>query len=382
MSRSDVRLVRAEARCSMADPADALRIALSDLMAALAREGAGPGDVQHFELEAREPLAFHLARREMDLAWREVCGGLRRPVRYRRSDVNLCLRAEAAVAPPPAEAAVWRGLTRAEIAKGYNARAQADMRQVFRRWTYDGMEARNGQSGLDLSYGPGREEMLDFYPAAHPDAPLWVFLHGGYWQACTKDQHGQFGEGMRASGFAIAQLDYGLAPETKLPEMSAQIRRALRFLVAEAASLGFDPSRIHLAGHSAGAQLAALAAADPEGPKPASVLLLSGLFDLAPLAFLPMGATIGLDDAEAVRRASPMSYPPPSGVRIGLALGELETDAFKRQSADFAQAWGAGPPLVVPGRHHFDLLEDLRDPGPLLDLALQITGMDGAGKPF
>jgi arylformamidase len=360
----------------MADPADALRIALADLMTALAREGAAPGDVRQFELAARDPLAFHLARRDMDLAWREVCGGLRRPVSYVRSDANLCLRAEAHVGPPVADAVVWRGMTRAEIARGYNARAQADMRQVFRRWNYDGMEARAGQGGLDLSYGRAREEVLDFYPAADTSAPLWVFLHGGYWQACTKDQHGQFGEGMRARGFAVAQLDYGLAPETKLPEIVAQIRRALQFLVAQSASLGFDPARIHLAGHSAGAQLAAMAAIDPEGPRPASALLLSGIFDLAPLGFLPMGALIGLDDDAKTRSLSPLFHQRPLDVRVAVALGGLETDEFKRQSAEFAMAWGAAPPLAVEGRHHFDLLEDLRDPGALLDLALRTAGAE------
>ncbi|MDO9439410.1 MAG: alpha/beta hydrolase [Beijerinckiaceae bacterium] len=368
------RLVRVEARCSMDDPADALRIALSDLMAALAREGAAPGDIRRIEILAREPLAFHLSRRQMDLAWREVCGGLRRPVTYARSDANLCLRAEAHVRAPQPDAPVWRGMTRAEIARGYHARAQADMRQVFRRWNYDGMEARAGQSGLDLAYGPGREQCLDFYPAADAKAPLWVFLHGGYWQACTKDQHGQFGEGMRAHGFAVAQVDYGLAPETTLVEMVAQVRVALRFLVDQAESFGFDPERVHLAGHSAGAQLAAMAAVDPEGPRVASALLLSGLYDLTPLSFLPMGEVIGLHDSDLIRRLSPLSFPPPAGVRIGVALGALETDEFKRQSAEFAQAWGAPAPLIVEGRHHFDLLEDLRDPGALLDLALNTAG--------
>ncbi|MDB5651492.1 MAG: hypothetical protein JWL62_3012 [Hyphomicrobiales bacterium] len=177
---------------------------------------------------------------------------------------------------------------------------------------------------------------------------------------------------MLRHGFAFANLDYGLAPETPLTEIILQIRRALTFLVGQADALGFDPARIHLAGHSAGAHLAALAAVDPQGPPVRSALLLSGIFDLAPLAHLPMGPMIGLDSEATIRRLSPISYPAPSP-RIGVALGGLETDEFKRQSAEMAAAWGARAPLVVPERHHFNLLEDLRTETVLLALALQVA---------
>jgi len=49
----------------------------------------------------------------------------------------------------------------------------------------------------------------------------------------------------------------------------------------------------------------------------------------------------------------------------------METDEFKRQSAEMAAACGAEAPLHIENRHHFSLLEELRRPGPLLDLALR-----------
>jgi len=49
----------------------------------------------------------------------------------------------------------------------------------------------------------------------------------------------------------------------------------------------------------------------------------------------------------------------------------METDEFKRQSAEMAAAWGADAPLHIENCHHFSLLEELRGPGPLLDLALR-----------
>ena len=369
MSHSDMRFVTVRGASAQTAPADALREALSALGAELAKQGGAPADILRLRLHAPEPQAFHLSRREMDLAWREVFGGLRRPVFFTQGDFSV--EADAALAPARAPQPVWNGMTMPELARAYAPRLQVpDMQSVFAQWNADGAVAREQAGALDLHYGRGRDEMLDFYPASRADAPLWVFLHGGYWQACTKDQHGQFAEGMRAQGFAVAVLDYPLCPETPLAEIVLTIRHALQFLQAQAGALGFDPARIHLAGHSAGAHLAAMAAADPYGPEIASVLLLSGVFDLDPLFHLPMGRMIGLGDRDEARALSPLFCPQPKS-RVGLALGTLETDEFKRQSADMAAAWGAQAPLHVNNCHHFNLLEELRHPGPLLDLALQ-----------
>ncbi len=373
----DMRVVRARGSSALASPADALRAALSALVGDLVRQGAAPHDIARITFHAPNPEAWHMARREIDLAWREVLGGLRKPVFYRTAPGDLVLEAEADVAPARSAPPLWRGMNAPELARQYSPRQQvADMQDVFARWNEDGARFRSHCGGLDIAYGRSRDETLDFYPAARRDAPLWVFLHGGYWQACTKDQHGQFAEGMLAHGFAVANLDYGLAPETSLAEIVLQIRHGLQFLVKEADRLGFDPCRIHLAGHSAGAQLAAMAASDSAGPAIASALLLSGVFDLSPLAHMPMGRMIGLAAEKDVRALSPLFKAVPAA-RIGLALGALESDEFKRQSAEMATAWGAAAPLLVDNCNHFNLLEGLRTQGPLLDLALHTAVSSG-----
>lgn len=370
MSHSEPLLeITVRAASAIAHPADALREALFDVAAALAKQGATPLDILRLRVKAPAPQAFQLARRDIDLAWREAFGGLLRPVFYEAAGGDLVIEADAQIAAPREAGPVWRGMTRRDITSAYSPRAQANMREVFAAWNAEGAQFRAGQGGLDIAYGPKRDMTLDFYPATRRDAPLWVFLHGGYWQACSKDQHGQFAEGMLRHGFAVANLDYSLAPQTPLAEIVLQIRHALQFLVGQAEALGFDASRIHLAGHSAGAHLAAMAASDPHGPRIASALLLSGVFDVEPLRHLPMGAMLGLD-AQNCRSLSPLFRSPPDA-RIGLALGGLETDEFKRQSADMAARWGAPAPLHIAGRHHFSLLEDLRKDGPLLDLALR-----------
>lgn len=357
---------------SCAEPAAALAEALYAVQAGLGAAGAGPHHLVHMRWEAREPAAVHPSRHAVDLAYREVFAGFRPPIELvpagEESPV-LTIRARHRLPEPPAGTPVHGGYTAAELARQYSPRLQADMRRVFRDWTRDGTAFRAAHGGLDLAYGTGRFETLDLYRPAGPGPhPVWVFVHGGYWQASDKAQHAHYAAGMLAAGFAVAMPNYGLAPETPLETSVAQTVAALAFLADEATGLGLDPDRIHVAGHSAGAHLAAMAAADPAAPPIRSALLLSGLFDLAPLGHVPIGRLLGLDDPAraaalgACRRARPRS------LAAAVALGGLESAEFHRQSALMAEAWGLEAPLVLPDAHHFSLLDGLFG-GPLLDLA-------------
>ena len=79
----------------------------------------------------------------------------------------------------------------------------------------EAFRARHGAA--DLAYGPDRFERLDLYrPAGATRAPIFVFIHGGYWQASDKVQHAQFAQGLLDAGYAVAMPNYGLAPDTPL----------------------------------------------------------------------------------------------------------------------------------------------------------------------
>ena len=181
---------------------------------------------------------------------------------------------------------MFAGHTRAQLAAQMSPRNQVpDMGAVFAKWTADGAAARARLGGgLDLAYGPHRDQILDLYrPMGVQRPPVWVFIHGGYWQASTKDQHAQFCTGMVEAGYAVANIDYGLAPETPLARIVEQVRAALWFLVREADNLSIDASRLHVSGHSAGGHLSAFMACDPLAPPLASAHPLSGVFDLESL---------------------------------------------------------------------------------------------------
>ena len=159
-----------------------------------------------------------------------------------------------------------------------------------------------------------------------------------------------------------------LAPDASLHTIITQTIAALNFLAREADMLGVDAARMHLAGHSAGAHLAAMAATSADAPPLRSALLLSGLFDLAPLGLLPIGALLGLDKRATAEELSPIRLRPPANLHIGVAVGAQESDEFKWQSAAIATAWRAPAPLALDDANHFSLLDGLND-GPLLALA-------------
>ncbi|WID98976.1 alpha/beta hydrolase [Bosea vestrisii] len=370
MSASETNVLELVAESAEADPVEALRDALSALLDGMIAAGRGPHHLLEMSWASEQPAAFHLSRHEIELAYREVLIGFRPPIRLLPKDgPGLTVRARLAEPGPLPDVEV-DGYGLRELARQYSPRLQANMTALFRQWSRDGAAFRAGHAGLDLAYGPGRFETLDLYrPAGVQRAPIFIFIHGGYWQASDKIQHAQFAQGLLDAGFAVAQPNYGLAPDTPLEASIAQTVTSLNLLVREADALGLDPTQLHLCGHSAGGHLAAMALCDPAAPPIASALLLSGLYDLKPLGHLPIGRLLGLDDVERAVRLSPLGRPRPTGTRIAFAVGEGESEAFKRQSAMQAASWHAPEPLICAG-HHFSMLDGLNG-GALLDLALQ-----------
>lgn len=363
-------LLEITAHSAGTDPVEALRDALGDILAGLVAAGCGPHHLREMVWETDRPDAFHLSSHAVELAYRETFAGFRPPIRLQpRAEPKLTIRASHAAAQPVPDTLV-DGYTLRDLGRQYSPRLQADMKALFRQWSRDGEAFRARHGAADLAYGPSRFETLDLYrPAGAKRAPIFVFIHGGYWQASDKVQHAQFSQGLLDAGYAVAMPNYGLAPDAPLETSIAQSVAALNFLVREADALGLDADSLHVSGHSAGGHLAAMVLCAPDAPPIASALLLSGLYDLKPLGHLPLGRLLGLDDTARATRLSPIAQPRPQATRVVFAVGEGESDAFKAQSAALAATWQAPAPLICPG-HHFSMLEGLNG-GALLDFALR-----------
>ncbi len=232
----------------------------------------------------------------------------------------------------------------------------------------------------DLRYGPAPRALLDYFPAPARSggaAPgLLVFIHGGYWQELSQNESAFLAPAWHAAGFAHAVIGYTLAPQASIGEIVAQCRAALQFLQQEAPCLGHDPERIVVAGSSAGGYLAAACAADASlGLR--GVVPISGVYDLRPLVGTSINGALGLDLQEAARLSNVLADA--ARVNAVLAWGEVETQAFKRQSQAFAahvrSAGSLCTELELPGRNHFDVVHELADPrSPLLQMTLKLFG--------
>lgn len=225
-----------------------------------------------------------------------------------------------------------------------------------------------------VQYGPHSDEWMWYAPAEHPDAPLQVFLHGGYWRRLSADDGTLWSSQFRALGAASASVNYSLCPSQPLRELVRQTRAALRFLVDRAGDLGHDPARVHVSGHSAGAQLAAMCLLEPDHGI-AGATMLSGIYDLTPLLHTNVNVEVRLDEAEA-RALSPLAHVPSSPIPMVVAVGEHDTEEYRRQALQWASSWaevpGNQPPVMIQviDRHHFDAIDGLADPSTALGSAV------------
>ncbi|EKV30773.1 Esterase/lipase [Caenispirillum salinarum AK4] len=292
--------------------------------------------------------------------------------------------------PDRAGSAVYRGLDQAALDREYRARDQVpDFTIYTRRYAEMTAAARASLAVHEgLSYGDSEAETLDLYPAGE-GAPLFVYIHGGYWRLLGREDSGFMAPAFVQAGCAVAALNYGLAPAVTLDEIVRQCRAAVAWLWHKADRFGIDRRRIVVGGSSAGGHLAGMLLAPgwhaelgvPEDVV-AGGMAASGLFDLEPIRLSEINSWMSLD-AETARRNSPL-YKVPQGVGTPLVLtvGAHEQGEFKRQTAEFAAAWRAAGNLVhevpAPDRHHFDVVLDLADPASaLFEATMRMTGGGG-----
>lgn len=104
-------------------------------------------------------------------------------------------------------------------------------------------------------YAPGLK--LDFYPAVGVDAaPCIVVIHGGGWDGGDRAEIAHFNAWLATAGYAVAAIDYRLAPMHPWPAQYDDVHLALAWLRANATTLGFAPDKLVLFGRSAGGQIA------------------------------------------------------------------------------------------------------------------------------
>jgi arylformamidase len=281
-------------------------------------------------------------------------------------------------------AAIYRGMDRATLDLAYdNTSAVADSQDYRARW-WDASAAIRAekQSRLDLRYGIRPRASLDYFPSGTRKAPLFVFIHGGYWQRNEKERFSFLASGPRAHGIDVAVPGYTLASDARLTDIVKEIRQALTFLAERAGDLGFDREKLFIGGWSAGGHLTA---AVTDHPAVRGGIPISGIFDLEPIALGVLNDKLKLS-TEEIASLSPLRNLRDRTPPLHLFVGDAELPELKRQSDEYARAARAhGLPVtltMLPGHHHFSILNELARPDGALTNALLdlVREREGSGQ--
>jgi len=265
----------------------------------------------------------------------------------------------------------------------YNNRAHVpDHADYFARWAQQSEATRAAlKHRADLAYGSWPRQRLDFFPAADRNAPLMVFIHGGYWQSLDHRMFDVLARPFVQSGIAFASMGYTLCPDIDMPGLVEQVREGIAWLWGRADALGFDRERLFVSGHSAGGHLVAMLAATDFTQRglPRNAikggLSLSGLYDLEPVRLAYVNAALRLD-AETARRMSPQFHlPSADAMPLLVAVGAAELPEFVRQQRDYhaalRSAGARSAAIELPGLHHFSVADALADPQHALHKAVR-----------
>jgi arylformamidase len=279
---------------------------------------------------------------------------------------------------------VFLDYDQAELDAAYNQAAYApNMELVHQRSEANSAAVRERLGApLRLAYGESEFERLDLYRTKRPQAPIFVFLHGGAWlrgaasrQAAPAEMFVDYGAHYIALDFISVDAAGG-----NLMMMAKQVRSAVAWVYRNAESFGGDRHKLHVGGHSSGAHLAGCVLTtdwERDFSLPADIIkggtCSSGMYDLAPVRLSARSSYVKFDDAmvealSSIRHIDKLNCP------VNVSYGTCETPEFQRQNRDFAAAVKAAGKKVTlrigQGYNHFEIAETLANPYGLLGRAV------------
>ena len=151
---------------------------------------------------------------------------------------------------------LYTGMDAATLEAEYNLGARRGVDEfaaVVEQWLARSAahrEAVNAQ--VDIPYGNGAREKIDFFSCGDNNNPLLVYIHGGYWQRGDKNMYSFITEAFIRHGVSVALINYNLTPSVRMGQIPPQIRQAVAWLWHNASRLGYSRDKLHIMGHSAG----------------------------------------------------------------------------------------------------------------------------------
>lgn len=230
---------------------------------------------------------------------------------------------------------------------------------------------------VDVEYGSDDSEKFDIYGDDLPeDAPLFVYVHGGYWQMLSKKDSAYCAKPLVQKGYRVIVLDYELCPTITLEELVKQIKRAGEYILNYAEEN--HVKHVSFAGHSAGAHLLAamldrsfVATVGDEIQLVKHVYLISGVFQLDELRFTKAvneNNLLSLSD-ENVENLSPLNsdyrHLSDSALKFHVYVAEHDSTVFKQMSEamhkHLSNCGIASSLHILSDLDHFDIVEKLSE---------------------
>ena len=282
------------------------------------------------------------------------------------------------IGPPAHEKGprVWMDMDQVELDAAYDQAFYAPQRLQNIARSASNSELARQRLGAPRreAYGPTDDEKLDIFRAKQPNAPIFLFIHGGAWLGGEAKNYAFLAEMFVNAGAHCVIPDFIAikAAGGDLRVMADQVRRAIAWTYKNAASFGGDPDRLYIGGHSSGGHLCGVAMvtdwkndfALPENAVKGGACM-SGMYDLKAVRLSKRGDYVKFTD-EMEQAMSSQRHLDRIRAPIVVTYGSNETPEFQRQSRDFAAALkAAGKPLeliAAANYNHFEMMESVGNP--------------------
>ena len=224
---------------------------------------------------------------------------------------------------------------------------------------------------LNISYGQGKNQKVNIFgeEETNSDAPLLIYIHGGYWQLFNHQMSAFMAKPIIQNGITFIAVGYDLSPAVSMDEIVQQVINAVNYCLHFA--FHRNTRSVWLCGHSAGAHLAAMAAMSPKLANRRLLkgcFLFSGIYDLRPLTKTKENYNLKLTEATAWQ-LSPINFETNfilecKELQMFVVVAEHDSPAFREQSFKYVDGllnMGLSPVLIdIENKDHFDVVEDLQ----------------------
>lgn len=258
---------------------------------------------------------------------------------------------------------LYHGMTETELDEAYNNTAivkdfdgllkklQARSRALYKKYHWI----------RDRSYGRKPRQRYDFLSSGIKNSPTYIFIHGGYWTNCNKEDFAFIAQGPHANGMNVILAEYTLAPDATMTEIVNEIGHLIKKIKDDQDFLGVRDSPLYLAGHSAGGHLASLYRSHHAISR---VHMISALVDLNPISMCWLQDKLKLTPVE-IKLYSPLFHLE-KGAPTLVSVGGDELPELIRQSSCYADELvridKSVKMFTLPMATHFTILDDLANP--------------------